>query len=39
MKKILSLILAITLLMTTFMSTTAFAVSETESARENKDLL
>lgn len=36
MKKILSLILAITLLMTTFMSTTAFAVSETESARETK---
>ncbi len=36
MKKILSVFLAITMLMTTFMSTTAFAVSETESARETK---
>lgn len=36
MKKILSIFLALTILMTTFMSTTAFAVAETESARETK---
>lgn len=36
MKKILSLIIAIAMLITTFMSTTAFAVSESVSARETK---
>ena len=36
MKRILSIFLAITMLMTTFMSTTAFAVEETETEKETK---